>query len=141
MNKDYPSAAKENQHILEYYSRISDTDDIILSNYIQNARIISDLLTQITEDQEKKQALYGKIQLHEEQIKELALVQVSLEKKTEALTKKLTDMDLLAKKNKILETEKNLLQNQINRLKEIDLNPDKILGNPDPVETGHPVDE
>lgn len=141
MEKDYPSAAKENQYILEYYSRISDTDDIILSNYIQNARIISDLLTQITEDQKKKQALYEKNQLSEEQIKELVLVQISLENKTEALKKEVTDMDLLAKKNKILEIEKKLLQNQIDRLKEIDLNPDKILENPEPAETGHPVDE
>lgn len=141
MNKDYPSAAKENQFILEYYSRISDANDIILSNYVQHARIITDLLSQIRENEDQKQALSKKIQVYEEQIKALALSEESLKKRTETLEKKITAMEALATKNKTLKTEKKLLENQINRLKEIDLNPDKTVGNPDPQETAHPIEE
>ena len=106
-------------------------DDIVLSNYVENAQIIFDLLTQIMDGEEKKRALYGKILLNRKQIKALTLRAGSLKKKTNAQKKQLKDMHTLFEKIKALENEKKLLQKQIDRLKEIDLNPDKIIGNPD----------
>ena len=141
LNKDFKSAAKENQHVLKYYRRIPDMDDIILSNYVENAQIISDLLIRIMDDEEKKLALYGKILLNEEQIKVLTLKAGSLKKKADAQKKKLEDMDMLFGKIKTLENEKKLLQKQIDRLKEIDLNPDKIIGNPIPSGPKHPSEK
>lgn len=131
LNKDFKSAAKENQRVLQYYNSIPYMDDIILSNYVQNAQIISDLLARIMDDEEKKLALYGKILHYEEQIK-------SLKKKAGAQKEKQEDMVMLNEKMETLENEKKLLQQQIDRLKEIDLNPDKIIGNPDPSESKQP---
>ena len=134
LNKDYKSAAKENQRRLKYYSNIPYADDIILSNYVQNAQIISDLLDRIIEDEETRIALYGKILHHEEQIK-------SLKKKTSAQKEKQEDMAVLNEKMENLENEKKLLQEQIDRLKEIDLNQDKIIRNPDTERPKQPGDK
>lgn len=132
MDMDFESAARETQRILEYYSGISGKNDIILSNYVETARIISDLLTRIMEDEKKKQALHGEIRLKEKKIKALTLTKVSLKKKVDTQKEKLADMETVFEKLKGLENENNRLQKQIDQLKQIDLTPDKIIGNPDP---------
>jgi hypothetical protein len=137
LNKEFISAVRENEHMLKYYRHIPDMNDMVLSNYVQTTRIISDLLIQIIEDEEKKQTLYGKILLNEEQIRALTLTVGLLKKKLDTQKKKLTDRDRLFEQVKILENEKKRLQKQIDRLKEIDLNPDKIIGNPAPAESKH----
>lgn len=130
LKKDFKSAARENQRMVKYYESLPDTKDIISSNYNQKTDIISDLLAQILDDEEKKLALYGRILLHEEEIKTLTLTTGSLKKKVNDQQKKLKDMAALLERIKTLENEKTLLQKQIDQLKEIDLNPDKITGNP-----------
>jgi hypothetical protein len=127
LNENYASAIGESQRILEYYSRMPETDDVILSNYVQTSRIISLLLTRILGDIEKKLALHQKILLYEKQIDAVAVSEKSLIKKTEIQNTKLAALSL---KIKALEDEKKLLQNQIRRLKEIDLNSDKTIGKP-----------
>lgn len=129
LNEDYASAIGESQRILEYYSRMPETEDVILSNYVQTSRIISLLLTRILGDIEKKLALHQKILLYEKQIDALDVSEKSLIKKTEIQNTKLAALSL---KIKTLEDEKKLLQNQIRRLKEIDLNSDKTIGKPGP---------
>ncbi len=129
LNEDYTSAAGESQRILEYYSRIPQTDDVILSNYVQSARVLSLLLTRILDDREKQLALNREILKYEKQINALAASEKSLIKKTESQNSKLSVLSL---KIKTLEDEKKLLQNKIERLKEIDLNPDKTIGKPGP---------
>lgn len=129
LNEDYASAVGESQRILEYYSRMPETDDLILSNYVQTSQIISLLLTRILSDIEKKLALNQEILLNEKLINELAVSEKSLIKKTEIQNNKLAALSL---KIKTLEDEKKLLQNQIKRLKEIDLNSGKTIGKPDP---------
>ena len=106
-----------------------ETEDVILSNYVQTSRIISLLLTRILGDIEKKLALHQKILLYEKQIDALDVSEKSLIKKTEIQNTKLAALSL---KIKALEDEKKLLQNQIRRLKEIDLNSDKTMGKPGP---------
>ena len=106
-----------------------ENDDLILSNYVQTSRIISLLLTRILSDIEKQLALNQKILLYEKQIDVLAVSEKSLIKKTEIQNTKLAGLSL---KIKTLEDEKKLLQNQIKRLKEIDLNSDKTIGKPGP---------
>ncbi|MCM2283718.1 MAG: hypothetical protein NDI81_03000 [Desulfobacula sp.] len=127
LNEDYASAVKESQRILEYYSRMPETKDVILSNYVQTSRIISFLLTRILDDIEKKLALHQEILAYEKQMDTLVVSEKSLIKKTEAQNNKLAVLSL---KIKALEDEKKLLQNQIQRLKEIDLNSDKTMGKP-----------
>ncbi len=60
MDMDFESAARETQRVLEYYSGIFGMNDIILSNYVENTRIISDLLTHIMEDEKKNRPFTGK---------------------------------------------------------------------------------
>jgi len=129
LNKDFKSAARENQRMLKYYSRTPDMNDIILSNYIENRRIISDLLTRILDDEKRAQTLYGKFQLDMKQIKALTLKAESLKKSAAALIKQLAGMDALVEKIKTIENENRLLQKQIEQLKQIDLKPNKISGN------------
>lgn len=104
-----------------------ETGDVILSNYVQTSRIISLLLTRILDDIEKKLALNREILAYEKQIDTLVGSEKSLIKKTEAQNNKLAALSL---KIKTLEDEKKRLQNQIRRLKEIDLNSDKTMGKP-----------
>lgn len=125
MNRDFKSAARENQRVLEYYKTLG-TNDIISSNYIQNAEIISKLLTRIMDDESRKQALFMKLASNEEQLELLTLSAESFKKKAGDLEKKLMAMDGLSGKVKRLEKEKKMLQQQIDRLKEIDLNPDPV---------------
>lgn len=127
LNEDYASAVKESQRILEYYSGMPETEDVILSNYVQTSRIISLLLTRILGDIEKKLALNQENLLYEKRLHTLVVSEKSLIKKTEAQNNKLAVLSL---KIKTLEDEKKLLQNQIRRLKEIDLNSDKTMGKP-----------
>jgi len=138
LNEDYASAVGESQRILEYYNRMPETDDVILSNYVQTSRIISLLLTRILGDIEKKLAFNQEILLYEKQLNELAVSEKSLIKKTEIQNNKLAGLSL---KIKTLEDEKKLLQNQIKRLKEIDLNSDKTMGKPGPEGTIYKVEE
>ena len=104
-----------------------ETGDVILSNYVQTSRIISLLLTRILGDIEKKLALHQEILVYEKRLDTLVVSEKSLMKKTEAQNNKLAVLSL---KIKTLEDEKKLLQNQIRRLKEIDLNSDKTMGKP-----------
>ncbi|WP_092232234.1 hypothetical protein [Desulfobacula phenolica] len=129
---DFQSAERETQRILEYYSGVTGMNDIILSNYIENTRIISNLLTRIMEDEKKKQAFIREIRLKEEKITALTLTAGSLKKKADVQQEQLADMEKVVEKLKFLENEKNRLQKQIEQLKQIDLNPDKIIGKPDP---------
>jgi len=126
LNKDFKAAADENQRVLDYYSQISDMDDMVLANYVQIAGIISELLIRIMEDEYRERTLSMRIESSEEQIKALTLSGESFKKKAAALEKKIAGMDRLAGKVKALEKEKALLQHQINQLKEIDLNPDPV---------------
>ena len=109
LNEDYTSAVKESQRILEYYSRMPETGDVILSNYVQTSRIISLLLTRILGDIEKKLALHQEILVYEKRLDTLVVSEKSLMKKTEAQNNKLAVLSL---KIKTLEDEKKLLQNQ-----------------------------
>lgn len=127
LNEDYASAVKESQRILEYYSRMPETGDVILSNYVQTSRIISLLLTRTLGDIEKKLALSQEILAYEKKIDALVVSEKSLIKKTAAQNNKLAALSL---KIKTLEDEKKQLQNQIRRLKEIDLNSGKTMGKP-----------
>ncbi|MCP4719089.1 MAG: hypothetical protein GY860_06490 [Desulfobacteraceae bacterium] len=129
MNKNFKAAARENQRILEYY-KIFGTNHMILSNYLQNAEIISELLTRIMDDDNRKQVLFMNLASNEEQIELLTLSAGSLKKKAGALEKKLAAMEGLSEKVKILEKEKKMLQQQIDRLKEIDLNPNPVGSKP-----------
>ncbi len=133
MNRDFKSAASENQRVLEYY-KTPGINDIISSNYFQNAEIISNLLTRIMDDENGKYALFMKLASNEKQIKLLILSGESFKKQVGDLEEKLVAMDGLSGKVKKLEKEKTMLQQQINRLKEIDLNTD-------PVGSKHPAEE
>ncbi len=62
----------------------------------------------------------------------MTLTKVSLKNKVDSQKEKLADMETVFEKIKRLENENNRLQKQIDQLKQIDLNPDKIIGNPDP---------
>lgn len=124
LNKNFEAAAAENQRILEYYSQNSDMNNVVSLNYVQNAEIISELLTRIMEDEYREQTLSRIIESTEEQIKTLALSSEFFEKKAHALGKNMDDMNRLFGKIKALEKEKEMLQQQIDQLKEIDLNPD-----------------
>lgn len=126
LNKDFEAAVTENQRILEYYSQISDMNDVISLNYAQNAEIISELLARIMEDEYREQTLSRIIQSTEEQIKALTLSSEFFENKAHALEKKMEDMDRLSGKVNALEKEKEMLQQQIDQLKKIDLNPDPV---------------
>jgi hypothetical protein len=128
-NKDFKAAAVENQRILDGYSDLSDMNDMVSANYVQTAEIISELLTRIMEDEYRERTLSMQIVSCEEQIKVLRLSSGSFKKKAAALEKKIADMDRLAEKAIALEKEKALLQQQINQLKEIDLNPDPVGSN------------
>lgn len=126
LNNDFKGAADENRRILKYYSRLPDTDDMVSSNYLQNAGIIAELLTRIMADEKQKQSLLMKIESNEKQIKILTLSLGSFKRKADALEKKLADMDLLTHRVKTLEKEKETLQQQIHQLKKIDLNPNPV---------------
>lgn len=134
LKNDFKSAARENQRMLQYFSRFTDSKDIITSNYDQNAQILSDLLTRIMDDIKKTQALTRKIQNSENRIKALALTVGSYKKKAAVSQKKLADRDKLIEKIKTLER-------QIERLKQIDLNSDKITGNPDKPKDNQPIEK
>ncbi len=129
MNKNFKAAARENQRILEYY-KTPGTNHMISSNYLQNAEIISELLTRIMDDDNRKQVLFIKLMSNEEQIELLTLSAGSFKKKAGALEKKLAAMEGLSGKVKILEKEKKMLQQQIDRLKEIDLNLNPVGSKP-----------
>lgn len=131
LEKNFKSAERENQRILNYYKKITNINDMVLSNYIKNSRLISDLLTRIIADEKEIHALYEKTRLDEEQTKVLILATSLLKKEVDVLEKKLLGMNKLVKKIQNLKNENKGLQDQIERLKEIDLNPDKVTGNPD----------
>ncbi len=123
LDKDFTAAARENQRILEYYSQTPGPHDMVLSNYVQNAEILSELLVRILEDEKSKQALSMEIASNEEKIKAMTLSWGEFKKTADGMEKKLKGMEQLSGKVKTLEEEKKLLQQQIDQLKEIDLNP------------------
>jgi TolA-binding protein len=109
------------------------TDRVSL-NYIKNAMTISHLLTQIMAEDKNKQALYAKIQSDKKQIKSLNLRIESLGQTAASQQNKIVEIDKLIEQVNTLENEKKLLQQQLNRLKEIDLTPNNIIGNTVPSE-------
>jgi len=141
LEKDFESAEKENQRIREYYRQLSNVNEVAVSNEIQNTQLISDLLTRIIGNENEIQALYGKIRMDEEQIKILNLTNESVQKQVDTLEKNTADAGALKKKITILVSEKKLLQKQIERLKEIDLNPDKVIGGQNPGEKKVPAEK
>ena len=126
LKKDFEAAVAENQRILEYYSQISDMNDMASSNYVQTAEIISELLARIMEDEYRERTLSRIIESTEVQIKALTLSSELFKNKAHALEKKMKDMNRLSGKVKALEKEKEMLQQQIDQLKKIDLNPDPV---------------
>jgi hypothetical protein len=126
LDKDFEAAVTENQRILEDYSQISDMNDVALSNYALSAEVISELLARIMEDAYRERTLSRIIQSTEGQIKALILSSELFENKAHALGKKMEDMDRLSEKVNVLEKEKEMLQQQIDQLKKIDLNPDPV---------------
>jgi len=126
LDKDFEAAITENQRILEYYGQTFDMNDVISLNYALSAEIISELLTRIMEDAYREQTLSRIIESTENQIKVITLSREFFEKKAHALGKKMEDMDRLSEKVNALEKEKEMLQQQIDQLKKIDLNPDPV---------------
>jgi septal ring factor EnvC (AmiA/AmiB activator) len=126
LDKDFEAAVTENQRILEYYSQITGKNDVASSNYALSAEVISELLTRIMEDEYREQTLSRIIESTENQIKVITLSREFFEKKAHALEKKMDDMDRLSGKVTALEKEKEMLQQQIDQLKKIDLNPDPV---------------
>jgi len=124
LKKDFEAAVAENQRILEYYSQTADMNDVVSSNYAQNAEIISELLARVMEAEYRERTLSRIIEFNEKQVKTLTLSSEFFENKTGVLEKKMEDMDRLSGKVKALEKEKEMLQQQIDQLKKIDLNPD-----------------
>lgn len=108
---DFKTAFTENNRKLEYYDRNSTLGDSVLINYKRQAQIAITLLDKIFKDQQEKMKLKEKLLKTQNQSK--------TDKKTvEVLSKKVSQLE---KKNK-------QLQKQINRLKQIDLDKNKISG-------------
>jgi len=126
LKKDFKAAAGENQRILEYYSLTPGMKGMASSNSAQNAEIISELLARIMDGENRQQTLSMIIESNENQIRILTLSTESFKKKAGVIGKKLAALDGLSVKVKNLEEEKKLLQQQIDRLKEIDLNQDPV---------------
>lgn len=120
-NKDFKSASRENQRLLKYLSENADMTEMVSLNSIKSARTTSHLLTRIMADAKNKQTLSAKIQSDEKQIKSLNLMIDVLKQTAAAQQKKIVEMNRLLERIKILESEKELLQQQMDRLKEIDL--------------------
>ena len=138
LQKEFEPAEQENQRMLDYYNRLTTALDPVESNYMQNAVLISNLLTRIMDDKKEIQTLYEKIQMDEAQIKTMNLKSGSLKKHADTLEKKTADMNTLHKKIQQLENEKKQLQKQIDQLKEIDLKADQVIGIQEPVEKKEP---
>lgn len=108
---DFKSAFTENNRKLDYYDRNSTLGDSVLKNYKRQAQIAITLLDKIFQDEQEK------IKLKEN------LLKTQAQSKTDKLT-----VEVLNKKISHLEKKNKELKNQIRRLKQIDLNTNKISG-------------
>ncbi len=121
-NNEFKLAAKDSDHLLQYYENRFQAGDNVVANYVRQIKMNQDFLARIISDQERILALSRKLQSR-------AQLQQEDKLRIEGL---MTQNGKLSEQVKKLEHEKHLLEEQILQLKQIDLNRVKAPGRESP---------
>jgi hypothetical protein len=118
-DNDFKSAARDNDQVLEYYKTRFHAGDNVLANYVRQVEINQTLLARIISDQGRIISDQGRILSLSDKFQSCAKNQQEDKHRIESLS---LQTNKLTEQIKKLETEKHLLEEQIMRLKQIDLN-------------------